>query len=61
MKADLQILVFVEARKSSEIVCKLVRQKLIKQVTQSYLLCNPVLGFFSWKLLIILACKFRAL
>ncbi|KAG0622636.1 hypothetical protein M758_3G112500 [Ceratodon purpureus] len=31
MKADLQILVFVEARKSSEIVCKLVRQKLAKQ------------------------------
>ncbi|XP_024381374.1 uncharacterized protein [Physcomitrium patens] len=31
IKADLQILVFVEARKSSEIVCKLVREKLTKQ------------------------------
>ncbi|KAG0560923.1 hypothetical protein KC19_9G025000 [Ceratodon purpureus] len=30
MKADLQMLVFVEARKSSEIVCKMIRDKLTK-------------------------------
>ncbi|KAG0579288.1 hypothetical protein KC19_4G088100 [Ceratodon purpureus] len=30
MKADLKMLVFVEARKSSEIVCKMIRDKLTK-------------------------------
>lgn len=30
MKTDLQMLVFVEARKSAEIVCKMIRQKLTK-------------------------------
>ena len=61
MKADLQILVFVEARKSSEIICKLVREKLTKQVTQSHLLCDLVLGHLSQKLLNILVCKSRIL
>lgn len=32
MKAGLQILVFVEARKLSESVCRLVREKLVQQV-----------------------------
>lgn len=32
MQEDLQILVFVEDRKSSEIICKMVRQKLAKKV-----------------------------
>ena len=43
MKADLQILVFVEARKSSEIVCKMIRQKLTKLVYQFCLFWSSIL------------------
>lgn len=45
MKAELQILVFVEARKSSEIVCKMIRQKLTELVNQFYRLCSSATSF----------------